>query len=127
MKTSFIIFVWMLISHGVQTVATAAETDPAIQFLLEYVKRSAVVFIRNGKEHTPDEAVAHMQKKYDYYKDKIHTPEEFIRYAATKSMVSGKAYQVRTGAGKIVPCSTWLKRVLQDFRSNLKSGGSKNE
>jgi hypothetical protein len=126
MKTYFVKFV-LLLFLTTPAVAAEADTEAAIRFLLDYVRQSDVVFIRNDNAHTPVEASAHMEKKYDYYKEKIQTPEDFIRYAATKSMISGKRYRVKTTTGEVVFTSEWLKRVLREYRLNPNTGGRRNE
>jgi Family of unknown function (DUF5329) len=37
----------------------------------------------------------YIKKKYDYFKTQIHTAEDFIALAATKSELSGRPYLVR--------------------------------
>ena len=88
----------------------------AINYLLSFVENSDCTFIRNNKAHTAQEAVVHMQKKYDYFKDKIKTPEDFIRLAASKSLISGSPYMVRTTDGKLIKSATWLLKALEDYR-----------
>ncbi len=97
-----------------------AEDDlkPTIQYLLNYVGKSNVVFIRNDSEHTAKEAVEHIKKKYNHFKDKIKTPEDFIRLSATKSMFSGNLYKIKTKGGKIIPCRQWLLSALRTYRQN---------
>jgi hypothetical protein len=110
--------IFFILALVVPSIAPAEDSDTAIQYLLDYVRHSDVVFIRNDKAHTPSEAAAHMEKKYDYHKEKIQTPEEFIRYAATKSMISGKRYEVRMKNGKTVPTEKWLIDALKQYRLN---------
>ena len=117
MKTSFVSF-FFLIALVVPAIVAAEDPDTAIQFLLDYVRHSDIVFIRNDKAHTSTEAAAHMQKKYAYYKDVIKTPEDFIRYAGTKSMISGRPYRVKTKTGEVMLNSAWLKSVLREYRLN---------
>ena len=90
--------------------------DSTITYLLTYVKDSDVVFIRNNKEHTPDEAAAHMRRKYEYFKDQIKTPEDFILLAGTKSLMTGEAYQVRMKDGKTMLTQKWLEDALATYR-----------
>jgi len=92
--------------------------DPAetIQYLLDFVVKSDCTFIRNDKEHTSQEAADHMRNKYEYFKEDIKTPEDFIRFAASKSMMSGKPYMVRTKEGKIILCQKWLTEALSKYR-----------
>jgi len=117
MKTSLVGF-FFLLALVVPANASAEDPDTAIQFLLDYVRQSDVVFIRNDKVYTPIDAAAHMQKKYAYYKDVIKTPEDFIRFAGTKSMISGSPYRVKTKTGEVMLNSAWLKSVLREYRLN---------
>ena len=88
----------------------------AINYLLSFVENSDCTFIRNNRAHTAKEAVVHMQRKYDYFKDEIKTPEDFIRLAASKSLMSGRTYMVRTKDGKLIKSETWLLEALADYR-----------
>jgi len=90
--------------------------DAAINYLLAFVAESDCTFIRNGKPHTAKEAVNHMQRKYEHFKDEINTPEDFIRLAATKSLLSGKPYMVKTKAGRLLKSETWLLEALEAYR-----------
>ncbi len=50
----------------------------------------------------------------------VKTPEDFIRLAASKSLVSGQAYRVKTKDGKEFECATWLGEILDDYRKSQK-------
>lgn len=69
--------------------------DPAIQWTLQIVETSPCLFIRNGATHNGREAAAHMRKKARHFAKKIHSVDDFIRYAASKSLLTGQAYRVR--------------------------------
>lgn len=97
-----------------QTVTDTAKNE--INFLLQFVKKADVVFIRNGSEYTASEAVDHIKKKYKYYEDDIKTAEDFIRLSAQKSMLSGRIYEIRKPDGETIPTHKWLKEALQQFR-----------
>ena len=58
-----------------------------------------------------------MRRKYDHFKDEIKTQEEFIRLAASESIMSGKPYMVRTKDGKLMKSATWLLEALEDYRT----------
>jgi len=91
--------------------------ESTIRYLLVYVKSADVVFIRNDREHTPGEAAAHMGRKYEHFKDQIKTPEDFILLAGTKSLITGKAYQVRMKDGKTMITQKWLEDALEKYRT----------
>ena len=98
--------------------SAAAEEDlsATIKYLLSYVEKSDCIFIRNNKEHTAKEAVHHMRAKYAHFRDDIETPEDFIRLSASKSLISGKPYMVKTKAGKLMKSETWLLEALDAYR-----------
>src|SRR5947207_9211000 len=119
-----------IFSHGLLAVAllfavsnkTVADEslEQTIDYLLAYVAKSGATFIRNGQSHTPDEAVAHIKAKYEHFKAKIKTPEDFIRLSASKSLLSGQPYLVRTVEGKEMRLDVWLTEALRKRRAESK-------
>ena len=93
------------------------DLKEAIDYLVEFVRTSDVVFIRNDKEHSPEDAAEHMLKKYKYAKRKVKVPEDFIEYCATKSTMSGKQYQVRLAGGRTITSAEWLLAALDTYRT----------
>jgi hypothetical protein len=91
--------------------------DDTIAYLLNYVATSPATFIRNGTSHTPAEAVAHIKAKYEHFKPQVKTPEDFIRLSASKSLLTGKPYLVRTPDGKEMQLDAWLTEALQKHRA----------
>ena len=93
--------------------------ESAIQFLLKHVADSGLVFIRNSEKHAAVDAAEHMNSKYEYFRDKIKTPEDFIQRCASKSLMSGKLYLVVLENGEEVRTDAWLLSALTIYRSNL--------
>lgn len=124
MKNLFFVLAFLSL-WGWGSIVSAAEKAPskelieAVEYLLEQTRASELVFIRNGKEYPPQEAVEHLQKKYDYFRKKrrVQTPEDFIRLAGTKSLISGKAYTVRLTDGTEQKAADWLTAQLKRFRA----------
>ncbi len=126
MKLSLIagasILMFTLIALGPQAVHAGTAEGPhaleqTVQFLLDYVARSELTFIRNSKRYTSSEAAEHMRAKYQHFKDKIKTADDFIELAASKSLLSGKLYLVVTEQGEELPSGEWLRDVLADYRT----------
>ena len=90
--------------------------DDSIKYLLDYIAKSDATFIRNGQTHTPAEAVNHIKAKYEHFKKDIKTPEDFIRLSASKSLLTGQPYLVRTKEGKEIQLSAWLTDALEKHR-----------
>jgi hypothetical protein len=97
--------------------ASAEKLDDTISYLLNYVATSKATFIRNGTSHTPEQAAAHVKAKYEHFKSEIKTPEDFIRLSASKSLVTGQPYLVRTPEGKEIHLDQWLTEALRAHRS----------
>ena len=96
-----------------------ARADPLadeIAHLIDFVRHSSCTFIRNGSEYSGGEAADHIRAKYEHFKDEIRTVEDFIDRAASKSLVSGKPYEVRC-AGKMMPAADWIRAEDADYRS----------
>ena len=91
--------------------------DKSVKFLLDYVAKSDATFIRNGQTHSPQEAANHIKAKYEHFKSEIKTPEDFIRLAASKSLLTGQPYLVRTHDGKQMQLDAWLTAALKAHRS----------
>jgi hypothetical protein len=100
--------------------SSAESLDQTIDYLLDYVGQSNATFIRNRQTHTPAEAVAHIKAKYEHFKSEIKTPEDFIRLSASKSLLTGKPYLVRTADGKEMHLDAWLTEALKHHRDELK-------
>ena len=73
---------------------------------------------RNGDEHNGNDAIEHIQKKYDYYKDDINTAEQFVEYSATKSTMSGSFYKVKCADAQPIKTQVWLLDELKKYRNN---------
>jgi hypothetical protein len=100
--------------------ASRSNSVAAIEHLLGSVAASDLQFMRNGKAHTGAEAADHMRRKYNHFDDRIQSADDFIDLAATKSMMSGKKYTVRTADGDMATAD-WLRAVLADYRSDVDS------
>jgi hypothetical protein len=103
--------------------AHAYPLQDEIAYLIDFVRHSPCTFIRNGTEYSGAQAAEHVQAKYDYYKDDIKTVEDFIERAASKSVLSGKPYEVRCD-GKTEPAADWIRAEDSAYRAG--TGNSSN-
>ncbi|TLU66320.1 hypothetical protein FE810_06395 [Thalassotalea litorea] len=97
------------------------ETKQEIQHLLDYVGESGCKYERNGDFHQGEEAVEHIQKKYDYFVDDIETTEDFIAKSATQSLISKKKYMIHCPQQDAVPSGDWLLEELDRYREQQSS------
>jgi hypothetical protein len=119
-------FLWTMATAAAMFSATHAVAEPGtpatkreVAQLLDFVAQSDCQFNRNGTWYDAKKARVHLQEKYDYldHRDKIPNAEAFIELAATKSSMSGKAYQVRCGNGPVRPSASWLSDELKRLRA----------
>jgi hypothetical protein len=97
---------------------THGNTLNEINHLLDFVSKTDCTYDRNGSKHNGKEARKHIEKKYNYYKDKIKTAEDFITYSVTKSVLSGKIYKVYCSNKQIQNSKDWLLIELSKYRSS---------
>ena len=94
-----------------------ADTQQEIDHLLSFVASTDCEYDRNGAIHSGPEARDHINMKYQHYKKKVETTEDFIKYSATKSKISGRKYQIRCPDQEAVDSNEWLLKELQSYRA----------
>jgi hypothetical protein len=72
-------------------------------------------FIRNGKTYDSKAAVDHMRTKLHLAGQRVRTAEDFIRYCASESSVSGQPYEIRFADGRVVRSADFLRQELTAF------------
>ncbi len=100
------------------------QTEQEIAFLLEHVRTSELVFIRNGKDHDAEAAYDHMMAKFNHFDRKIDSAETFIEYSASRSLLSGRAYRIRLPDGSEPEAGTYLMDQLNQYRSAHEAGAT---
>lgn len=70
-------------------------------------------FRRNGSDYSAKEAADHLRRKLSAAGDKVKTAEQFIEHLATKSSVSGEAYEIRYADGRVVKTADFLRAELK--------------
>jgi len=79
----FAISAWLL-----PNALAGEDTNKTVTYLIDYVAKSDLTFVRNGQDSTAKQAAEHMRQKWAYFSKKIKTPEDFILLAPTKSEIS---------------------------------------
>ena len=116
-----VLFLWLSVLTpltGKDARADVPENQVAeVNHLINFVKTSDCVLNRNGTDHSGEKSVAHIQKKYNYFRKRIKSTEDFIEYSATKSTLSGKYYTVNCPDQETVNSQDWLLQELARYRS----------
>ena len=115
--TIFIPGLLLLLVSSTASLADVPESQALeIDYLISYLQSSDCQMIRNGKAYSGEDGAKHVRRKYDHFRDKISSTEEFIGYAATKSTMSGSLYEVQCPGEAPVPSSAWLLEELEIYR-----------
>jgi Family of unknown function (DUF5329) len=100
--------------------ANGSDRSPAENARIEYLL--AIVaslhdaqFIRNGTSYDSAAAVEHLRLKLRAAGPRIKTAEDFIRYCASASSVSGRPYEIRFSDGRLVRSADFLRQKLTEF------------
>ena len=93
-----------------------ASTQDEINHLLSAVASTNCQYERNGTFYSGKEAIKHINKKYAYYANDIDSAEDFIKYSATKSKMSGNHYKIHCNNSAPVKSQEWLLKALNDYR-----------
>ena len=110
----------LLLLSLLSTLSAQPSMQQEIDHLLNYVQSTECTYIRNGEGHDGKEAHDHILRKYNYFKDKIKTTEDFIRLSASESLMFKNKYYIECPGEKKVESALWLNRELQRFRDQQK-------
>jgi hypothetical protein len=93
------------------------EQQTEVEHLIGYLQESGCHMIRNDKSYNGQEGASHVRRKYNHFRGRISSTEEFIEYAATKSTMSGRYYQVLCPDKEPMRSQDWLLMELHAYRS----------
>ena len=95
MKKIICLVITLLMTLPAYAKLTAHE-EARINAMLEgLAQKKDLIFVRNGDEHTCDEAVSHLRLKLGNTRNRIDTAEQFIDKVASSSSITGKPYIVK--------------------------------
>ncbi len=133
-KIFLALLVTLILIYAVPLWAGWNEEELKINFLLEQVGQVDGVFIRNGQEYAPLDAVVHLKMKMENAMNSWFAPKKdqwtakmFIEKIASESSFSNKPYQIRFKSGQIVNTGEWLHKQLKNFNDNDKGGINENQ
>ncbi|MDR2860966.1 MAG: DUF5329 family protein [Syntrophobacterales bacterium] len=118
-KTKLAFFLSLLFMFAAFHVYAAGEEE-RIKTLIAAVKDTpaGTQFIRNGKAYSADEAASHLNLKYSRAKTRVKTAEDFVKYVASGSSVSGEEYLLRYPDGTAVTARAFFTERLRKLEKN---------
>lgn len=90
-----------------------------IAFLIKQIRQSECVFIRNGLNHSANQAADHLILKYNNGKQFAKTANDFINNLASKSSWTGMSYLIKCDNNKEVSSKKWLHNQLKHYNKLL--------
>jgi hypothetical protein len=127
---------WLLLTlspvafgYGTDSVTSAAQQASIEQHRIDYLIASVAAlknasFIRNGKAYDAARAASHLRLKRRFAGSKVKTAEDFIRYCATASSMSGIRYTIRFADGHSMDSASFFQQKLALYRPEKTQGSS---
>ncbi|MBV9696830.1 MAG: DUF5329 family protein [Gammaproteobacteria bacterium] len=72
-------------------------------------------FVRNGSVYDAHAAADHMRRKLRFAGTRVQSAEDFIRYCASSSSVTGRPYEIRFADGQVTSAAAFLTAQLVKF------------
>jgi hypothetical protein len=111
------IFVICVFTPNISAADVPKEQVAEVNHLLAFINNSGCIIKRNGTKHPAFKGVEHIRNKYNYFRDEINNTEDFIKYSATKSTLTGNYYLVSCSGRKFIKTRDWLLTELNNFRT----------
>jgi hypothetical protein len=90
-----------------------------IQYLIASVETlEGAKFIRNGHEYDARAASDHLRLKLQIAGKKVKTAEDFIKFCASKSSMTGEPYLMRFADGTTVKSEVYFRDKLKTLTTN---------
>lgn len=94
------------------TAGSESEAQKIEKLIAAVASAEGLVFIRNGVEHSAEEAAEHLRTKWQAAGEEIETAQQFIDELGSKSSLSGEPYRIRLPDGTEMPAGKWLRDKL---------------
>jgi hypothetical protein len=106
-----------------QAATRTAREEARIAYLISAVAAmSDAQFLRNSTSYDSKAAAEHLRLKLQLAGTQVQTAEDFIRYCATRSSISGQPYQIRMADGHLVPAADFLRDKLAQYDHEAATG-----
>jgi len=87
-----------------------------IDFLIAAIETlSDAKFVRNGTAYDAKAAADHLRLKLRNAGSRVKSADDFIRFCASVSSVSGVPYEIRFSDGHVVTSEVFLRQKLSEF------------
>jgi hypothetical protein len=116
LRSRIVLLLLVLLSTSAHAAVPDALERQKIDYLIASVETlQGAEFIRNGKSYDARAAADHLRLKLRTAGARVATADDFIRYCASVSSVSGTPYQIRFADGSVVSSEAFLRQRLAEF------------
>lgn len=116
-----LIVIAMFFSTVLQAAQPADTEHQKIEYLIAAVAAEKnVQFIRNGGAYSSQDAAKHLRLKLNRAGTRVKTAEDFIKYCASASSISGQPYQMKYSDGRVVSTESFLRAKLAEYPGGRK-------
>lgn len=115
-RLRFLPLIAVALASGVACADVPPEQRAEVDYLLQKIATTPCTLERNGQRGTNAEAVAHIQRKYEYFLARIHKTEDFIDLAASRSELTGRPYLLACPGKARITGHEWLYGELAAYR-----------
>ena len=114
MKNIFAALIVLLSLAAVCAYAQDPSEAAKIQYLIASVEAlEGGKFIRNGSEYDARAASDHLRLKLRVAGNKVKTAEDFIKFCASRSSITGEPYLIRLADGTTVKSEVFFRNKLK--------------
>jgi hypothetical protein len=111
---------WVLLMAGAVTLGSAGTRAPLedqkINFLITSIETLGdATFVRNGTAYDAKTAADHLRLKLRHAGTRVRTADDFIRYCASVSSLTGTPYQIHFADGHVETSEFFLRQKLSQF------------
>ena len=111
-----------LVAHGHAGDLARIESQEINYLITSIETLDNARFVRNGTAYDAKTAAGHLRLKLRNAGSRIRTAEDFIRYCASVSSITGTPYQIRFSDGRVVTSEAFLRLKLADYRDHKNKG-----
>jgi hypothetical protein len=119
MKSVSLVVMILLSLVAARGYARDSSETAKIQYLIASVEAlEGAKFIRNGREYDTRSASNHLRLKLKAAGDKVRTAEDFIKFCASQSSMTGEPYLIRLADGTTVKSEVFFRNKLKAFAAD---------
>lgn len=119
-KTAALLLALLMLAPASWAKLSAHEEARVQAMLTALSEQQGLIFIRNGSEHTSEEAVSHLRLKLKNTRNRINTADQFIDKVASSSSITGKPYTVRIPGKGDENAAPFLHRLIAESDAKVK-------